>query len=130
VELAKEGQSFAQIAAALDVSRQTIDNWAQEHPEFLEALARAKAHAQAWWETAGQSNLLTGGFNAQVWKTTMQARFRDDYTEKIVNEHTGKDGGPIQTERKPDLSDLDPDERDTIRAILGRRAKEPGSGAS
>ncbi len=94
VELGKEGKSPAQMAASFDVSRQTIDNWAAAHPEFLEALSRAKAHAQAWWETKGVDGMTADKFNALVWKTSMQARFREDYTER--HEHTGKDGGPVQ----------------------------------
>jgi hypothetical protein len=48
----------------------------------------------------------------------MQARFRDDYTERKVTELTGKDGGAIQTETKMaiDASKLDPDAREALRA--------------
>jgi len=45
-------------------------------------------------------------------------------------EHTGRDGGPIQTEHKPDFGDLDPDERDALRAILVARADKSESGAN
>ena len=48
---------------------------------------------------------------------------------KLVNEHTGKDGGPIETAARIDLSGLTPDERDVLRAILGRRAAPPAPGA-
>ena len=92
IELGKQGKSKAQMAAAFDVSRQTIDNWAESHPDFLEALSRAMAHCQAWWEEQGQSGLITPGFNAAVWKKSMEARFRDDYTER--KEVTGANGGP------------------------------------
>jgi hypothetical protein len=80
--LGKAGKSKAQMAASFDVSRQTIDNWAAAHPEFLEALNRAMAHCQAWWEDTGQTGLVTQGFNAAVWKKSVEARFRDDYTER------------------------------------------------
>ncbi|QIC52902.1 putative terminase small subunit [Brucella phage EF4] len=50
IELGKQGDSLAQMAAHFDVSRQTIENWASDHPEFLAALSRAKVHCQAWWE--------------------------------------------------------------------------------
>lgn len=82
IELGKEGKSKAQMAAEFDVSRQTIDNWAAAHEEFLEALNRAMAHCQAWWEQQGQLGMLLPGFNAAVWKKSMEARFRDDYTER------------------------------------------------
>jgi hypothetical protein len=82
VELGKAGKSKAQMAATFDVSRQTIDNWAAAHPEFLEALSRAEAHCQAWWEDEGQKGMTAPGFNAAVWKKSVEARFRDDYTER------------------------------------------------
>lgn len=82
VALGKLGKSKAQMAAAFDVSRQTIDNWAVANEEFLEALSRAEAHAQAFWEDKGETNIDKPGFNAAIWKKTMEARFRDDYTER------------------------------------------------
>lgn len=82
VELGKQGKSKAQMAAAFDVSRQTIDNWAAAYPEFLEALSRAEVQAQAYWEDKGETNIDKPGFNAAIWKKTMEARFRDDYTER------------------------------------------------
>ncbi len=94
IDLGKAGKSKAQMAAHFDVSRQTIDNWAQAHPEFLEALSRAMAHCQAWWENKGQDGMETPGFNAAVWKKSVEARFRDDYTER--SEVTGAGGGPLE----------------------------------
>lgn len=88
VDLGKEGKSKAQMAAAFDVSRQTIDNWAVAHPEFLEALSRAETHAQAWWEAKGVEGLEKPGFNAAVWKKSVEARFRDDYTERREYQQT------------------------------------------
>ena len=82
VELGKEGKSVAEMAAHFDVSRQTIDNWAAAHPEFLEALTRARTHMQATLERIGFEGLHAKDFNAAVWKKTMEARFRDDYTER------------------------------------------------
>jgi hypothetical protein len=82
IELGKAGKSKAQMASHFDVSRQTIDNWAVANPEFLEALNRAMAHCQAWWEDTGQTGMVAPGFNAAVWKKSVEARFRDDYTER------------------------------------------------
>lgn len=89
VELGKLGKSRAQMAAHFDVSRQTIDNWGAAHPEFLEALSRADAHCQAWWEDKGVEGMEKPGFNAQVWKKSVEARFRNDYTERQETTHKG-----------------------------------------
>ncbi|MBX3583564.1 MAG: hypothetical protein KF810_16890 [Rhizobiaceae bacterium] len=90
IKLGKEGKSKAQMASFFDVSRQTIDNWADANPEFLEALNRAMAHCQAWWEDKGQTGMEKAGFNAAVWKKSVEARFRDDYTERKEVEHSGE----------------------------------------
>jgi transposase len=89
VALGKEGKSIAQMCAAFDISRQTIDNWADEHPEFLEALSRAKVHMQAKLEEMGFDGLKSKDFNAALWRKTMEARFRDDYTERREQNNTG-----------------------------------------
>lgn len=107
--LGKQGKSVAQMCAAFGISRQTIDNWAARFPEFDEALKVAKIYAQDWWENAGQVGIVDNKFNAQVWKTTMQARFREDYTER--HEVSGPNGKPIQTEEVP------PEPRDLAKAL-------------
>jgi len=89
IEMGKEGKSFAQIASALGVARQTIDNWGQEHGEFLDALSRARTEAQNWWESKGQEALGADKFQSSVWRTSMQARFREDYTERRDVNHGG-----------------------------------------
>lgn len=97
IELGRQGKSHAQIAAALDVSRQTLHNWAHDHPEFLDAITHARDLSQAWFEDKGQSGLETPGFNASLWAKQVSARFPDDYTEKRRTELTGANGGPIVT---------------------------------
>lgn len=82
VDLGKEGKSPAQIAAFFDIPRTTLLSWAEQHPEFSTALTRAKVHEQAWWEAKGIEGMELPGFNAAIWKKSMEARFRDDYTER------------------------------------------------
>ena len=77
IELGR-GQSKVQMASEFDVSRQTIDNWADANPEFLEALNRAMAHCQAWWEAQGQS-----GPSPRLQRRSLEevdGGARDDYT--------------------------------------------------
>jgi hypothetical protein len=89
VKMGKLGKSLAQMAAKFDVARATIDLWVRDHPEFMEALNRAKVHCQAWWEDQGQIGMVSPGFNAPVWKKAVEARFRDDYTERQQVQHSG-----------------------------------------
>ena len=88
VKMGKEGLSMCQMASRLDVARQTLDNWGESHPKFLEALQRARSDAQNWWENKGMDALGADKFQSSVWKTSMQARFREDYTER--KDHTVK----------------------------------------
>jgi transposase-like protein len=89
IELGKKGKSLAQMAAHFDVARSTIDQWAEDQPDFSEALTRAKAHCQAWWENVGQEAMFMDKFQSAVWTKSMQARFRDDYTERQELKHEG-----------------------------------------
>ncbi len=82
MELGKEGMSPVQIACELDVARTTLLAWSDKHPEFLTAITRAKELEQAHWEALGYRALFADKFQAQVWKKSMEARFRNDYTER------------------------------------------------
>jgi Helix-turn-helix domain of resolvase len=90
IELGRQGKSPMQIAASLDVARDTLSNWAEAHPDFLAAFTRAKELSQAWFEDKGQEGLFIPGFNASLWSKQVSSRFREDYTER--QELTGKDG--------------------------------------
>ena len=87
--MGKEGKSVAQMCSHFDIARSTIDYWAEQNPEFSEAFTRAKNHMQAKLEELGFDGLKNREFNAAVWKTTMAARFRDDYTERKEHKHEG-----------------------------------------
>jgi hypothetical protein len=82
VELGKQGMSPVEIACEIGVPRTTMLSWADKHEEFSTALTRAKEWEQVWWERKGREGMVSNCFNAQVWKTSMQARFREDYTER------------------------------------------------
>ena len=80
------------MAANMGVARQTVDNWARDYPEFLDAITVAMVHAQAWWEDLGQNNVIsvTGqSLNSGVYTKSMAARFPEDWREKTSTELTG-----------------------------------------
>ena len=109
IEAGKAGKSYAWIAAEFDISKQTLYDWMAAHPEFLDAMTRARGYAQRWWEDAGQEGMTSPGFNASVWSRSMGARFPDDWREVKGTELTGKDGGPVQTEvRQTERVIIDP----------------------
>lgn len=59
-----------------------MDEWAAAHPEFYEALTRAKQKAQAWFEEQGRTGLTADKFNSALWAKQMSARHREEYTER------------------------------------------------
>jgi hypothetical protein len=120
VDLAKTGAGMVEWALACDVDRATLYHWGDQYPDFLTALSRAKMEEQKWWEQEGRSGMRAEKFNALVWKTSMQARFRDDYTERKINEVSGPDGGAIKTESvtRIDTRDLDESQREALKAAL------------
>lgn len=97
IELGAEGCSPEEISAEIGVSRNTMDSWAEKYPEFSEALMRAKELEHAWWERTGKKALFADKFQQQVWAKSMQARFRNKYTERVEQTLQGPNGGPIQT---------------------------------
>lgn len=54
VDHMSEGASITSFAAEIDVARSTINEWMSVHPEFSEAVKRAKAKCAAWWEMRGR----------------------------------------------------------------------------
>lgn len=97
VALGAQGASKVEIAFELGVTRNTLDNWAAEHPDFLSAITRAKEAEQVWWEREGRSNLKTQGYQSSMWSRSMAARFAD-WREKTAIVGGSKEDEPIKQE--------------------------------
>ena len=98
VEWGKLGKSRTWIATELNVHRDTLYEWEQVHPEFSDAMARAKALEQRRREDAGQDGMRLQGFGQSIWSRSMAARFPKEWREKtsLVG---GDDGdSPIKQE--------------------------------
>ena len=113
IEYGKQGKSITWMAAELDVTRETIYEWMRVHPEFSDAITRAKQYAQQWWEDAGQNGMTGPGFNASVWSRSMAARFPEDWRENKGVELTGAGGGPVQHVARIELVALGADSADS-----------------
>ncbi len=97
IELGKKGASVLEMAVDLGVCRATLEaNWPADHPEFLEALTRARECSQAWWEKAGREGMLDNNINPSIWSRSMAARFPKDWREVKGTELSGPDGLPVQ----------------------------------
>lgn len=98
IELGKEGMGKCEMAAKLGVHYQTFEDWQSVHPEFSISVKEALRYSQAWWEEQGRKATFGGtpGFNATSFIFNMKNRFKDDWRDKVENEITGPDSGPVQ----------------------------------
>lgn len=98
IDFMAEGYSVAAFAGHVRVSRQTIYNWADQHPEFLDALETGKAAAALWWENRLRTTAETGEGNATASIFGLKNRAVEDWRDVTRQEHSGPDGGAIKTE--------------------------------
>lgn len=96
-----EGWSATSFAASVRVARSTLNQWAEDHAEFSEALKIAKAGCAAWWEARGRTMAESGGAPGQSTMVTfgLKNMGKDDWSDSV--KHVGGDPAvgdkPIQT---------------------------------
>lgn len=90
VDFLKDGHSLAAFAGHIGVSRETLYNWAETHPDFAEAMKRALAKSALWWERRMLDFAQTGQGNANIITFGLRNRAADDWREKVHTELTGK----------------------------------------
>ncbi len=87
--LGREGACKAEIAAEIGVTRQTLDNWASVHPEFLDAVTHARELSAGWWEKQGRAGVWgSPTFNANAYSLQVRNRFPDDWRDKTETKTT------------------------------------------
>lgn len=94
IEWGKQGKSRVWMAAHLDITHETLLQWAKEKPDFSEALTRANVLSQAHWEDLGhQCMVMNQGqtFSQSAWSRSMAARFPDHWREKAEVKHDATD---------------------------------------
>jgi hypothetical protein len=97
IEFLGLGHSVTAFAGHIGVARSTVFKWADEIPEFSDALKVGQAKATACWEGVLLKVAKEGGGNATAAIFGLKNRASEDWTDKVVNEHTGANGGPIET---------------------------------
>lgn len=90
VECGAQGMTLAEMADAIGVTRQTLKEWVSDKPEFSYAVKEGLDKAQAWWERKGrEATFDSSGFNATSYIFQMKNRFKEDWRDKVEQEHTG-----------------------------------------
>lgn len=91
--LMQQGLSLAASAAELGIHRQRVYDWVEKYPAFSDTVKLAQAKRQAFLER----RLLSADTGPVVTSTIFALKNAgpDDWREKVLNEHTGRDGAPI-----------------------------------
>lgn len=92
IALGKQGLSITQIAYEMDIARSTLYEWAEQHPEFSDAIKKARLYSQGFWENQLRTAAL--GMNPEgvtpnptLMIFQMKNRFPDEWREKQTTEH-------------------------------------------
>ena len=83
-EMMREGASQIEVMAKLNITKETFNNWINEHDEFSESLELGKVLSQAWWEKLGRDNITNSKFKHPFWYMNMKNRFL--WSDKPQNE--------------------------------------------
>jgi hypothetical protein len=86
----EQGLSFESFAGLIGVWKQTLYNWTEQFPEFLDAKRVGTDKSRLWWERTGHAGMFMGGkdnpFNSTIWVFSMKNRFnwkdKTEVTEK------------------------------------------------
>ena len=89
-----QGKTLVGMADALDIQRETLNEWMKIHPEFSDSVKMGLRKSQAWWEEQGRLATFGGieGFNATSYIFQMKNRFRAEWNDTIKSDHTSSDG--------------------------------------
>lgn len=127
-----EGYTLASFGGIVGCSRDTLYEWAKVHPQFSDAIKRGRAAGQHKWETRLSKQAEEGSGNTAAIIFAMKNLYKDDWADRIVNEHTGANGGPIQNQTfniDPEkLKDMSDDELVALERAIGKLQRGPGDG--
>lgn len=106
------GLSFDAFGGLIGVTRQTLYNWAEVHPEFFDAKKKGELKSLLWWEKEGQKGLwdeteyneqgkpiFKKSLNSTVWIFNMKNRHKWKDRHEIDLDATVKTS-PLKEELK------------------------------
>lgn len=93
IDLMADGYSVAGAAGKFGVSRQTVYNWSEQYPEFLDALKVAQSASALWWEDRLRGIAAgTEAGNASAAIFGVKNRVADEWRDKHEIDHRSPDG--------------------------------------
>lgn len=96
IEFLKDGFSLAAFAGEIGVSRATVYNWVDAHPEFMDAVKTGQAGSVLWWERANRSLAMGGDGNATSIIFGLKNRAADEWRDVKATEISGPNGSPVE----------------------------------
>jgi hypothetical protein len=83
LEELSQGKSIAAVCVALGIGRTSFYKYAENFPDFYDAVERGLAASQVYWEKIGESGIKGEfkNFGGAPWQFIMKNRFKDDYAE-------------------------------------------------
>lgn len=88
VDLMRNGESIEEASHALNLSKDTVYQYAKKYPEFSDALKRAVQVSYVWWLRNGREALREKEFNYTGFYMQMKNRF--GWTDKKEIKHEGE----------------------------------------
>ena len=115
IEFMSGGYSLTAFGGEILVARSTLNEWINNHPEFSEAVAIGQAKRTGTLE----KTLLQGETGPKVTAHIFALKNADPlgWSEKVVTELSGPNGGPIQSETSMDLSRLTLEQKRALASI-------------
>lgn len=90
IEHCQDGSSLSSFAASIRVARSSLNEWAEHHPEFSEALKTAKTAVAAWYDKTARAVAANGGGNAALCIFGLKNFDTDDFRDVQETKHSGE----------------------------------------
>lgn len=125
-EMIIAGESLTSIAARIDVHVSTLIEWSEEDPQRSARMREARHHSGRIWDERAESVIIQAGDKFELDKAKELAhhyRWRAkaisprEYGDKVTQEHTGANGGPI-TLAALDLKNLSDEELENMQQLM------------
>jgi len=97
-----QGYSLESAAIKEGIGPRTVFEWIKKHPDFQQSVEKGRARSSAWWEAKLLEHASGGGNSALIqFGLRNRSKAASGWNHDIQKiEHTGPDGGPIQTESR------------------------------
>ena len=129
-----EGNSLTHIAKTVGVHVSALVRWVENDPQRSALVREARVRSAKIWDERAEAVIAAAPDKFELERARELAhhyRWRAkaiaprEYGDKVTQEHTGKDGGPIAL-AAVDLRGLKDDELDHMQRLLAK-ASEPGT---